>query len=211
MTRELSFTDQTLSEITQEINSELGNKPYKIIQKEGEIQVIIPENEDPLDLFTDEIDALDDMVVDYLEALGIEGEIGYDILGQTIWINIDSEEAGCFLKNRGELLNDLQHVLEVYLNQKFPDVKVYVKCDADAQRRTHIDDMLELAQQKSKQALEKDREMKLPPMNAYERRVIHLSLLPVEGISTRSHGMGALKQVVITPIKTEDPKAEEES
>jgi len=213
MTRELNFDHKNLNEITQEINELRGNKPYKIIETETGYQVLIPEDEDALDLYTEEIDALDDMVGDYLKVLKVEGEIGYDILGQTIWINIDGPDVGVFLKNRGDLLNDFQYVLEVFLSKKFPQVNVYVKCDADARRRSHIDDMLDMAQTKSKLALETGEKQKLPPMNAYERRVIHLSLLPVEGIATKSFGMGSLKQVLVIPVapETEQSDSSEEA
>lgn len=210
MTQELFFEKQGLSEVTQELNEKLGNSPYKILEEENGLRVLIPEGEeDPLDLFNEEIDALDEITEAYLKTLNMEGELGFDVLGQTIWINIDGPDAGFFLKNRGDLLNDLQFMLEVYLNKKFPGLKAYVKCDAEARRRGNIDNMLDLAQKKAQHAIDSGESQKLPPMNAYERRVIHLSLLPVQGVTTRSHGMGSLKQVIIAPEPQQEGVSEE--
>jgi len=218
MTRELTYENQDINEIIKGLNREMGNQPFKVLISEEGFKIQIPEDgEDPLDLFHEEVDALDEVIESYLQSIGIDGEIGFDILGQTIWVNIDGADAGFFLKNRGDLLNDLQYMLEVYLNRMFPDVKAYVKCDAEARRRSHIDSMLDLAKKKAAHALDSGEPQKLPPMNAYERRVIHLAFLPDETIATRSHGMGSLKQVIISPassnkeVKTENEAASTEA
>jgi spoIIIJ-associated protein len=76
-----------------------------------------------------------------------------------------------------------------------PRVVVDVEGDAEG-REAHLEHVAERA---AKRAIETGRPVALEPMNARDRRAIHVALRDAEGIATMSVGDGRYKQVVVVP------------
>ncbi len=58
----------------------------------------------------------------------------------------------------------------------------------------------ELAKAAARKALMNKQEVKLPAMNAYERRIIHLELASRPDVKTESYGEGRERYIVVKPI-----------
>jgi len=60
--------------------------------------------------------------------------------------------------------------------------------------------IVELAKAAARKSLAEKKEISLPPMNAYERRIVHLELSSRPDIKTESIGEGRERYIVIRPI-----------
>ncbi|MDD3643565.1 MAG: hypothetical protein PHQ19_08905, partial [Candidatus Krumholzibacteria bacterium] len=66
----------------------------------------------------------------------------------------------------------------------------------------------EILKQKAVKAAERakktNREVQLEPMKASERRIVHVALAEVEGVSTYTTGNGEMRKVYVAPAKDAD-------
>ena len=61
--------------------------------------------------------------------------------------------------------------------------------------------ILELARAAARKSVAEKKEISLPPMNAYERRLVHVDLASRPDIKTESSGEGSSRCIVIKPIE----------
>jgi spoIIIJ-associated protein len=112
-------------------------------------------------------------------------------------IDLEGEGGEVLLWQRGEPLRALQHVVSTaFRRQLGDDIRVVVDCqnfrrDKDVELR-HM----------AKFLVEKARASGVPqemgPLNAYERRIVHLAVAEEPGASSESIGDAAVKTVVIS-------------
>jgi spoIIIJ-associated protein len=65
--------------------------------------------------------------------------------------------------------------------------------EADHARRD--DELIAMAHDAAAHVERSGRPRRLPPMNAYERRLVHLTIREYDGLDSRSEGHGHLKRV----------------
>ncbi|HAA02969.1 MAG TPA: hypothetical protein DCE18_06325 [Syntrophobacteraceae bacterium] len=78
---------------------------------------------------------------------------------------------------------------------------VSVVVDTENYRSKRESGLVELAQQLSEKVRKSRRPFTTGPLNAHDRRVIHLALKDDQQVRTKSKGEGNLRKVVIYPIK----------
>jgi spoIIIJ-associated protein len=93
----------------------------------------------------------------------------------------------------GALLLALQHIMN-----KISDQKVQVDCEFFRVRKEKR--LKEFAQQIGRQVAETGREETLDLMNPYERRIIHMTINQIPGITSESIGDGFLKKMKIFAV-----------
>lgn len=62
----------------------------------------------------------------------------------------------------------------------------------------------ELARSAAKKAILTKQEISLPPMNSYERRIVHYELMSNPEVKTESEGLGKNRFVIIKPVFKEE-------
>jgi spoIIIJ-associated protein len=122
-------------------------------------------------------------------------ELEYRITKQTDMISVvfDGADKNLLLRNEGMLLLSLQHVLN-----KISPVKVQVDCEFFRKRKEKK--LREFGQQVAREVLQSGKEEVLDFMNPYERRIIHIAVNQVQGITSESLGDGFLKRIKIFAI-----------
>ena len=106
----------------------------------------------------------------------------------------DGEDKSLLLRKDGALLLALQHILN-----KVSPHKVQVDCEFFRRRKEK--QLREYAQQVAEQVSQTRRDEVLDPMNPYERRIVHIAVNQVPGITSESLGDGFLKRVKIFPVQ----------
>jgi len=107
-----------------------------------------------------------------------------------VFLIFDGPDKNLLLRNDGTLLLAFQHVLN-----KISPVKVQVDCEFYRRRKERK--LKEYAARVAGQVAESGREEILEPMNPYERRIIHIAVNQVHGVTSESLGDGFLKRVKI--------------
>lgn len=111
-------------------------------------------------------------------------------------LNIDGADNSLLLNEGGELLESLQHLLNQAFGRLLPKGERIV-CDVDDFRATREAELRAMA----RHAAERVRSTGVPftfgPMDASERRVIHLSLAEESDLHTESVGDGAARRLKV--------------
>jgi len=110
-----------------------------------------------------------------------------------VYVIFDGPDRAFLLRNDGQLLLALQHILN-----KISDVKVQVDCDFFRKRKEK--DLREFAQRAAQKVRDTGREETLDAMNPYERRIVHIAVNEIRGVTTESLGEGFLKKVRVTTV-----------
>ena len=93
----------------------------------------------------------------------------------------------------GSLLLALQHILN-----KISSNKVQVDCEFFRKRKESK--LRDFAQQVGRYVAGSGKQEILEPMNPYERRIIHMTINQIQGITSESIGEGFLKRVKVFPV-----------
>ena len=126
-----------------------------------------------------------------VRASRLPGEVSLELVG---------EEAQALIGHRGDVLNALQHLVSKIANRQTAS-RTAVTVDAEGWRARRSQALEELAQKLARKAKETGKPQAMSPMNAHDRRVVHLALQQDSELTTKSRGEGALRKVVIFPRK----------
>ena len=116
----------------------------------------------------------------------------------TFLINIESSEAPYLIGYGGQNLQALRQIIRAIIGKKLGEA-ARVSLDVNQYYQNHFSLLQEMAHNLAKEAMEQQEPRWLSPMNSYERRMIHLSLIDFKGIKTESEGEGEERRVVIRP------------
>ena len=140
-------------------------------------------------------------IVDFLKrvttALGIETPIDVEETADGPRLNLSGESAELLVRHRGEPLKALQHVVDMaFLRQRDGDRRVFV--DALAYRKGKDVELKQMAKLLAEKARETGVDQQLGPLNPYERRLVHLAVAEVPGVTSESVGDAFSKTVFIS-------------
>jgi len=140
-------------------------------------------------------------IVEFLErfasAMGVRARVTIEQRAEGPRINLDGEEAEILIRHRGEPLKALQHVVDMAFGRKLPDdQRVFV--DALDYRRGKDVELGQMAKLLAEKAKQTGLDQQIGPLNPYERRLVHLAVAEVPGVTTESVGDAFSKTVFIS-------------
>ncbi|MBZ5558603.1 MAG: hypothetical protein LAO77_15125 [Acidobacteriia bacterium] len=143
-------------------------------------------------------------IVDFLKrftsALGITATVEVEEAPDGPRFNLAGEEAELLVRHRGEPLKALQHVVDVaYGRQLDGERRVFV--DALEYRKGKDIELRRMAQLLATKAKDSGLDQQLGPLNPYERRIVHMAVAEVPGVTTESVGDAFSKTVLISARK----------
>lgn len=140
------------------------------------------------------------LVNQLVELLGIDADVNVeaDEDNDAIRIDIDTDEAGLLIGNRGRTINSLQIIIAQMINQGDEDWD-RVLLDIADWREKEERRLQELAIQTAERARETGESQSLFNLNSAERRIVHMTLSEEDGIETKSEGEGKERYLLILP------------
>jgi spoIIIJ-associated protein len=140
-------------------------------------------------------------IVDFLNqvvaALGIEATIDVEDTGDGPRFNINGDEAELLVRHRGEPLKALQHIVDSSYGRALEGEKrVFV--DALQYRKGKDIELRHMARFLAQKAKDSGLEQQLGPLNPYERRIVHMAVAEIPGVTTESIGDAFSKTVLIS-------------
>lgn len=143
-----------------------------------------------------------------IRLMGVGGAVETHRVGPGVYkLNIVSEGAGLLIGHRGETLNALQYLVNVAANRPYGTNPVRLVLDAGDYRRRREAVLRQMALRTARRVRQEKRRVALEPMNAMERRIIHLALKNDPYVETRSEGEEPHRRVVVFP-RGQAPAAE---
>ena len=161
-------------------------------EQEAEPDVTIDRNDE---LFITSKNFLKQMIED----MGIDCDIESRTEGNMIKFNImcsEESDIGIIIGKRGETLDSLQYIVNLVTNRN-SDTYIRVILDCNQYRSKRERSLQKLARRLADKAVQTGRDIKLEPMNPYERRIIHTYLQNDEKVNTFSQGNEPNRRVII--------------
>ena len=171
--------------------------------------------------------------------LGLSGSFKVESKPQKIMVKISSEDAGRIIGRKGQTLESLQLVLNRLMfkeDEECPRISLDIDGYSNGEResrdrrerssrrergrrddrrgggdRIAPEELEQLARDKAKEVKRWGDPVKMPEMNAHDRRIVHMALQDDPEVTTESEGEGAFKKVVISLRKEEAAPVSETS
>jgi spoIIIJ-associated protein len=124
-------------------------------------------------------------------------------------VKLEGEDVERLLEEKAEGLEMLQYLANRILHRD-GRVDDRVSFDAGGYRAEREQELLDQARQLCEEVRQTGEERKMPPMGAYERRLVHLTLMEEAGIRSYSTGTGAKRRLHVAPANSGEPSADED-
>ena len=151
-----------------------------------------------------------ELLVGMLERMGIPAEVEMREEADKVVLDVkckSEDDVQRIIGRRGQVVDALQHLIGKMLVKGKEKVEKGegrergkpVVVDAGGYRQRHIERLEGLAARMAEKAKTTGQPVDLSPMPAHDRRVIHMALANIEGVSTKSEGEGDLRHIVVLP------------
>ena len=112
-------------------------------------------------------------------------------------INLEGEDGGVFVRNSGEGLQALQHIVATtFRRQLGEDSRIVIDCNSF--RRDKDAELKQMAKFIAEKAKSSGMPQEMGPLNPYERRIVHLAIAEDPAVTSESIGDAFMKTVIIS-------------
>ena len=192
-----------------EKKEEIKRQEQEEVAQEQE-QELIPAHEDkeePVDhivstkteeVKTPDIDKAKQFVAGLLKVANMEADVTSEENKEEVFLNLVG--ASDIIGFRGEGLNAIQYLANVYVGKNNRHAKK-VRVDCDNYRAKREDTLIALANRMARKVAKTNHPVRLEPMTANERRIIHTALAEDRYVETFSSGEEPYRFLTIAPKK----------
>lgn len=169
----------------------------------GEFPEIAAKYKSGQELNDDELDTIADTAISILRSLlgffdaadspidEYEGDDGELIL------DVTAPDLAVLIGRHGRTLESLQTMFSLLVSRKL-GFRYPVAVDVEGYKSRRHDKVTSMAESAASRAVRQHTSVKLPPMSAYERRLVHIALRDNKAVDTHSEGEDPNRHVVIT-------------
>jgi spoIIIJ-associated protein len=124
---------------------------------------------------------------------------------ERITLEVKGPETGLIIGKKGQTLDSLQYLVNKIVSKKAGEGEGKgVTVDAEGYRARRAEALVELAHKLAEKAKRTGRPVAADPMSAADRRVIHVTLAEMAGLTTRSEGEGIYRHLIVIPTGNGD-------
>jgi spoIIIJ-associated protein len=137
-----------------------------------------------------------------LERMGISADIDIkDDTDKTV-LEIQTGDTELVIGRRGVVIDALQHMVNKAVFKEKRDEKTKpLVVDAGGFRDKQIERLRTLAQRMGEKALQTKQIVELQPMSPHDRRIVHMAIAEIAGLSSRSEGEGEDRHILVVPAE----------
>jgi spoIIIJ-associated protein len=141
-----------------------------------------------------ELDTLSKFVRNLIDAMKLQLEFDLEDSTNFLRVNFSGDDYRLMLYQNGNLLNAMQYLL----NRLYSDPlgkKIY--CECENYRKKKEIELSSMANNYAKQVRHSGKAIKLPELNPFERRIIHMTINRYTDLESKSDGDNFLKVITI--------------
>ena len=120
---------------------------------------------------------------------------------RVIMVNFRIDDPGHMIGKDGEVLDSLQHILRILLKDDLMEDSGLIVIDINGYRTKKTETLEKRARDIAHKVRVEQIEIELPPMNSFDRRIIHTIVTNIADVETESRGDRQDRRVVIKPKK----------
>ncbi len=145
-----------------------------------------------------------------LEMMGERTEVRQiEVDAETVELEIKGDGSGILIGRHGQTLDALEYIVNRILARRIKDAAP-ISLETESYRARRRQQLHRMALSMGEKAKREHKPVRLEPMPARDRRVVHLALKEDPMITTRSAGEGLLRSIEIVPTESgrREPRAE---
>lgn len=146
----------------------------------------------------EEADLAADFVEGLLDLLDLPGDIEIEVQESQATVTIQDVGSGLLIGRRGATLDALQELVRCAV-QRQTERRSHVRVDVEDYRARHIEKLRMKCRDAIAQVRETGESVRLEPMDAYERKLMHDLVAKTRGVTSESEGNEPRRRVVIHP------------
>ncbi|HEY0251266.1 MAG TPA: R3H domain-containing nucleic acid-binding protein [Kofleriaceae bacterium] len=145
-----------------------------------------------------------DFLLGMLERMGISADIDIKDDNDRTTLEIQTADTELVIGRRGVVIDALQHLVnKAVFKERGTEKGKPLVVDAGGFRDKQVERLRGIAQKMAAQALEEKRIVELQPMSAHDRRIVHMAIAEMQGLSSRSEGEGEDRHILLVPASAE--------
>jgi len=142
-----------------------------------------------------------DIAADYLEGLldiaDLDGDIDMDVEGDRAIVSIEGDGIEHLVGDRGEVLDALQELTRLAVTRETGE-RSRLMLDVAGHRAARREQLTALGSEAAARASSTGERVRLEPMTAFERKVVH-DAVAAAGLTSESEGVEPSRYIVVLP------------
>lgn len=156
--------------------------------------------EEWLDLLDEEAELAADFIEGLLDRLDLPGDIEIEVNDQHAFVTVQDVGSGLLIGRRGATLDALQELVRCAV-QRQTERRAHVRVDVEGYRARQLEKLRDKCREAIAEVRETGGPVKLEPMDAYERKMMHDLVSASGGVTSSSEGSEPRRRVVIHPVE----------
>lgn len=144
-----------------------------------------------------------DFLLGVLERMGVSADIDVREESDKVVLDIQTKDAELIIGRRGVVIDALQHLVNKVVYRERTTERAErgkpLVIDAGGFRDKQTDRLRTLAQRMAERALTNQEIVELQPMTPHDRRIVHMAIAEITGLSSRSEGEGDDRHILLVP------------
>jgi spoIIIJ-associated protein len=137
-----------------------------------------------------------------LERMGISADIDIKDDNDRTVLEIQTADTELVIGRRGVVIDALQHLVnKAVFKERGTEKGKPLVVDAGGFRDKQVERLRGIATKMAAQALETKQIVELAPMSPHDRRIVHMAIAEIEGLSSRSEGEGEDRHILLVPTE----------
>ena len=150
-----------------------------------------------------------DFLLGMLERMGISADIDVKDDNDRTVLEIQTADTELVIGRRGVVIDALQHLVNKAVFKERPERGAErgergergkpLVVDAGGFRDKQVERLRGIAQKMGEKALQTKQIVELQPMSPHDRRIVHMAIAEMPGLSSRSEGEGEDRHILVVP------------
>jgi len=136
-----------------------------------------------------------------LDLMGIDAAVNVEVGAapyNDVVLQVTGESSGVVIGRHGQTVDAIEYIVNRLVAREYPN-EGHIVVDAAEYRIRRRQSLTEMARRLAEKAKRERRTVTLNPLSPRDRRVIHIALRNDRAITTRSHGAGLHRKLLIIP------------
>lgn len=139
-----------------------------------------------------------DKIKEVLKILEIDGDFELSEIEEGFEISLDTQDSGIVIGHHGDTLEALQIIISLVVSKELGEYK-RVSIEVGDYKKNRSEYLTTLAMETKERVLTENKEIFLPDLKSWERRVVHLLLQDDKEVMSESMGEGKDRVLVVRP------------